>query len=112
MTNINRLKLELANKQYFTDSEFTVFLDENGLVAEDTYNKSKDNLALLNTVLAILQAMQNNIELYCSLNTEFLTKGEAYTALTNQIDSLNKRIQNCADYTNTAKKTITYLFSN
>lgn len=31
MTNLERLKLELVHKDYFTDTEFRVFLEENGL---------------------------------------------------------------------------------
>ena len=40
MTNLERLKLELAHKDYFTDTEFRVFLEENGLDADYTYNKA------------------------------------------------------------------------
>ena len=62
MTNLERLKLELAHKDYFTDTEFRVFLEENGLDADYTYNKAENQLELLQTVLAIFQALINNIE--------------------------------------------------
>jgi len=73
MTNIGRLKLELSNKSYFSDSEYSVFLEENGLVATVTYNKQTDELNLLQTVIAILQALTNNIDLFRSIETEFST---------------------------------------
>lgn len=111
MTNIERLKLELANKSYFTDAEYSVFLEENGLADSSTYDKSTNQLALLQTVLSVLQALQNNLDLYRSLNTEFVTQGQAYTALSNQIDSLEKRIAEMPTYEATAKM-ITYMFSN
>lgn len=53
MTNIERLKLELSNKQYFTDAEYSVFLEENELIAMEQYNKSLDEVFLLQTIIAI-----------------------------------------------------------
>ena len=38
MTNLERLKLYLNNKQYFTDKEYTQFLDECGLDAIEDYD--------------------------------------------------------------------------
>ena len=29
MTNLERLKLELSNKEYYTDDEYNIFLSEN-----------------------------------------------------------------------------------
>ena len=79
MTNLERLKLELAHKDYFTDTEFRVFLEENGLDADYTYNKAENQLELLQTVLAIFQ-------------TEFTTVSSAYKNLRDRIDELEKRI--------------------
>jgi hypothetical protein len=111
MTNLERLKLELANKSYFTDTEYAVFLEENGLDSTKTYDKQTNQLPLLQTVLAILQALQNNLDLYRIYNTEFVTQGQAYSALSKQIDSISKRIAELPYYAPTAK-TITYMFSN
>jgi len=41
MTNLERLKLELANKQYFTDDEYAVFLDNTGFEATFIVNAMK-----------------------------------------------------------------------
>ncbi len=40
MTVLERLKLELSNKEYFTDQEYTTFLQENNLTATDNYDKT------------------------------------------------------------------------
>lgn len=45
MTNLNRLKLELSNK-YFTDAEYTIFLEENGLAASEEDMNDLDKLFL------------------------------------------------------------------
>jgi len=64
MTNLERLKLELAHKDYFTDTDYT-------------YNKAENQLELLQTDLAIFQALINNIELYMKIQTEFTTVSPA-----------------------------------
>lgn len=45
-----KLKLELARKAYFTNAELEVFLEENGLNADYTYNKAENQLELLRSV--------------------------------------------------------------
>lgn len=60
MTNIERLKLELSNKQYFTDAEYSVFLEENELIAMEQYNKSLDEVFLLQTIIAMGIASSNS----------------------------------------------------
>ena len=44
MTNLERLKLELSNKSYYTDEEYSVFLNENNLVPTDTYDKTTNEI--------------------------------------------------------------------
>lgn len=92
MTNLNRLKLELANKKYFTDDEYTLLLEEQGLNPTSEYNKKQDELYLLQTVISILQMLSNDINLYRSIETEFATNTQAYTNLKDRIDELYKRI--------------------
>ena len=50
MTNIERLKLELAHKSYFSDEEYTVLMEEQGLSANEEYKKETNQSALLYTV--------------------------------------------------------------
>lgn len=111
MTNLERLKLELANKSYFTDEEYTVFLYENGLVAAETYIKDTEESYLIKTVIAILQALSNNIDYFRSIETEFTTTSSAYKNLNNRIDELYKRLSLIPSY-EPRTKSITYLFYN
>lgn len=46
MTNLERLKLELNNKEYFSYVEYTVFLEENNLIATDEHIKSDMQIEL------------------------------------------------------------------
>ena len=66
-------------KDYFTDTDYT-------------YNKAENQLELLQTDLAIFQALINNIELYMKIQTEFTTVSPAYKNLRDRIDELEKRI--------------------
>lgn len=112
MTIIDRLKLELAHKDYFTDTEFNAFLSENGIDDSSiTYDKSVHQLALLTTVRDILEALSNNIELYMRIQTEFTTVGSAYANLEKRIDAIEKRIEQLPTYEPTAKS-FSYIYFN
>ena len=54
LTNLDRLKLELAHKDYYTDEEYAVFLEEQGLEPIEDYNKENNQSALLYAVIAVL----------------------------------------------------------
>ena len=110
MTNIERLKLELANKSYFADDEYSIFLEENALTPSETYT-SAEKLRLLQTVLAIFESLQNNIDLYRNIETEFSTTSSAYENIKTRIDELHKQIAQLPTYTPQVKS-ITYLFHN
>ena len=110
MTNIERLKLELANKSYFTDDEYSIFLEENALTPSETYI-STEKLRLLQTVLAIFESLQNNIDLYRNIETEFSTTSSAYENIKTRIDELHKQIAQLPQYAPKVKS-ITYLFHN
>lgn len=99
MTNLDRLKLELAHKSYFSDEEYTVLLDEQGLSAEEKYNKAINQSALIRTVIAVLEALSNNIDYFRTIETEFVTNTQAYTHLKNRIDELYKKVSLIPDYT-------------
>lgn len=111
MKNIERLKLELANKSYFADDEYSIFLEENGLIPSTIYNGASDKLGLLQTVLSIFESLQNNIDLYRSIETEFTTTSSAYENIKTRIDELHKQIAKLPSYQPTTKS-ITYLFHN
>ena len=98
MTNLDRLKLELANRQYYTDSEYTVFLDEEGLAATAAYDKKTDYQPLLLTVIDILDTLQNNIDNLMKIQTEFTTRTQAYEFLKDRIDQINRKIATLPTY--------------
>ena len=110
MTNLERLKLELANKSYFADSEYSIFLEENGLTPSETY-VGTEKFRLLQTVLSIFESLQNNIDLYRSIETEFTTTSSAYENIKTRIDELHKQIAKLPEY-QPKVKSITYLFHN
>lgn len=78
MQVIDRLKLELSNQRYFSDTEYIQFLSENNLQPDVEYNKAEMQKNLLNTVVDILEAVANDIDTMRSISTEFANIGEAY----------------------------------
>lgn len=97
MTVLERLKLELSNKTYFTDSEYSTFLAENQLSPTDNYNKATMQKSLLYTVVDILEAVSNNVDLLRKVETEFETTDAAYKHLQSRIADLKKRISTIPD---------------
>ncbi|NMF04344.1 hypothetical protein ACUH7Y_24945 [Clostridium beijerinckii] len=93
MTNLERLKLELSNKQYYTDSEYTVFLEENNLVPSSTYSKATNQISLLETVISILETLSNDVDMMRKIDSKEITSiDQAYKYLAQRITSLKGRI--------------------
>lgn len=112
VTTLNRLKIELNNKEYYTDDVLTMYLDENGLTATATYQKSTMQKQLLQTVYDILQSLSNNIDLFRSVELEFATVGEAYQYLKQRMEDIEVRILSIPDSTETKNSAINFLFSD
>lgn len=91
MKNLARLKLELSNKEYFSDVEFGIFLAENDLQQLDEYTIANKR-QILTTVYDILQSLANNLELFCRIETEFTTTSEAISNLEKRIANVRQRI--------------------
>lgn len=92
-TNLNRLKLELNNKEYFTDEDYTLLLDENGLVATSSYVKSDNEIKLLETVISVLEALSNDTDLMRNIDSkDIISIDEAKSSIADRIYDLNKRI--------------------
>lgn len=94
MTILERLKLELGNKEYFTDEEYTVLLKENGLAPSNMYDKAIHQRDLLLTVLDILNTLSNDINTFRKLedgDTGF-SQSSAYTLLRQRIEDVKSRI--------------------
>lgn len=92
MQVLSRLKMELSNQQYFTDEQYTQFLTENNLLPENTYIKEEMQKQLLLTVLDVLEAIANDIDLMTSISTEFSNIGQAYQFIEMRIAQVKDKI--------------------
>lgn len=93
MLNLERLKLELSNKEYYTDTEYSVFLEENNLVPNGTYLKADNEINLLKSVIAILETLSNDVDLMRKIDSKEITSiDQAYKYLSLRITSLKGKI--------------------
>ena len=92
MMNIERLKLELSNRNYLQDAEYAVLLEENGI--SDPYGDYDPihKRELLLTVLDVLEILSNDIDNFRKVETEFATTGAAYEALSDRISKVKNKI--------------------
>lgn len=97
MLILDRLKMELNNQEYFTDTEYIQFLTENGLVSTDAYDKATMQRQLLMTVLDVLEAVSNDIDIMTSISTEFANIGQAYKYMETRIAQLKDKIASIPD---------------
>ena len=91
-SNYERLMVELNNREYYSRETYEKFLNENGLDANETFDKNTAHAQLLETVYSILQTLLSNIDMYRKIETEFVTTGQAATALQNRLKSLRAEI--------------------
>lgn len=93
VTILNRLKLELGNKEYYSDEVYKTLLEENGLVWEDDYNKEDHEIGLLNTVIAILETLSNDVDIMRKISSnDLLTVDQAYKYLSQRIYNLKAKV--------------------
>lgn len=92
MQVLQRLKMELSNQQYFTDEQYTQFLMENDLTPTNEYDKSTMQKQLLYTVIDVLEAVTNDIDLMTGISTEFSDIGQAYDFLEARIQQVKDKI--------------------
>ena len=111
MTNYDRLLLEMGNRLYYTQEQYNYLLSENGLTGTDTFNKDNNMLGMLQTVLAILNSLSNNIDYFRSIETEFTTTSSAYSNLKDRIQEIENRIS-CLPTFEPASSQVTYLYHN
>lgn len=93
-TNLERLKLALNNKEYYTDDEYKLFLEENGLYPEDIYVKDIMEIELLQTVVVVLETLSNDVDLMRKVDIAELglSTDEAYKYLEKRIKTVNEKI--------------------
>lgn len=97
MTVIERLTLELANKEYLTQDEYKQFLKENNLDEIAIYDKATMQKSLLLTVLDVLEVVSNDIDIMRKVETEFTTTSDAYKYLEQRIAQVKDRIAGIPD---------------
>ena len=92
MQVLQRLKMELSNQEYFSDEQYIQFLTENSLVPTDEYDKPTMQKQLLFTVIDVLEAVTNDIDLMTGISTEFSDIGQAYQFLEARIQQVKDKI--------------------
>jgi predicted transcriptional regulator len=92
MQVLNRLKMELSNQEYFSDEQYIQFLAENDLTPTDDYVKANMQKQLLYTVIDVLEAVTNDIDLMTGISTEFSDIGQAYEFLEARIQQVKDKI--------------------
>lgn len=93
MTNLERLKLELSNKEYYSDEEYNVFLEENNLVPTNTYVKTDNQINLLETVVSVLETLSNDVDIMRKIdNKDIVSVDQASKYLSQRIYNINKKI--------------------
>lgn len=97
MQVLDRLKMELSNKEYFPDEQYAQFLTENSLTATDEYVKSSMQRNLLLTVLDVLEAVSNDVDIMRSIQTEFSNESAAYKWMANRIQQVKDKIATIPD---------------
>ncbi len=112
VSNLARLQIELNNKLYYESSVYEMYLRENGLEPNATYNKNTDYKKLLQTVRDILESLTNDIDLFRTVETEFATTSQAYQYLERRLNNLDKKILALSDSVeeDLNKSMITFLF--
>lgn len=113
MTNLERLKLELSNKAYYTDDEYKVFLDENNLTPTTTYIKVDNQINLLETVVAVLETLGNDVDLMRKIdNKDIVTVDQASQYLNTRITNINTKILELKEAQEPTTSNISFLFYN
>ena len=92
MKVLDRLRMELSNQQYFPDGQYIQFLVENDLDPTKEYIKNDMQKRLLYTVLDVLEAVTNDIDLMTGISTEFSDIGQAYQFLEARIQQVKDKI--------------------
>ena len=110
ITVLDRLKIELNNKDYYSDDTYSMYLEENGLYSNAFFDKATMKKALYQTVYDILDSLANNIDLFRSVVTEFSTTSEAYKYLQARLNDIQAKILSIPDDTAEEESNIHFLF--
>ncbi len=94
MKNLDRLSIELSEKQYFKNSQevYCTILEENGLDPFDEYQRENDRINMLESVYSVIQMLANNVDLFRKVETEFVSTSQAYQFLSKRLKDLRDEI--------------------
>lgn len=112
ITVLDRLKMELNNKDYYSDDGLTVYLEENNLTATDNYDSTTMKKQLYQSVYDILESLANNIDLFRSVQTEFSTTSQAYKYLQQRLDDIQNKILSIPDANGEEDSMFTFMYNN
>lgn len=94
MTVLERLKLELSNKQYYSDEEYSVLLEENNLMPKFLYDKTTMQIQLLETCINVLETLSNDVDLMRKIDTkDVATIDQAFEWLDKRLSTLKEKVQ-------------------
>lgn len=93
MTILERLELELNNREYLTVSQYEQILQENHLDCTDEYDKEIHQISLLESVLDILNLLNNDTDNMRRISTEFTDIHEASNYINARIKNLEIKIE-------------------
>lgn len=106
MTTLDRLKLELSNKEYYTDVEYIVFLGENSLIPNVEYDKSTMQRNLLFSVVSVFETLANDVDVMRKIEVTGIQSTDLAIAWIRQrIEDVKAKIatievEGAEDYTN------------
>ena len=93
MTTLERLKLELSHKEYFTDADYTTFIEENTLTATESYDKATMQRSLLYTCIDVLEALSNDTDMMRKIdNPDIINIDACIKFIKIRIEDIKKRI--------------------
>ena len=113
-TVLDRVKLQLNFKPYYSDEGLSIFIYENNLDPEETYNKDTDEKNMLKVVYEVLDTLANDISMFRKIETEFATEDQAYKYLQERLKDLKERIDAIPDPVDPEadNSNITFMFYN
>lgn len=113
-TVLDRVKLQLNFKPYYSDEGLSIFIYENNLDPEETYNKDTDEKNMLKVVYEVLDTLANDISMFRKIETEFATEDQAYKYLQQRLKDLRERIDAIPDPVDPKadNSNITFMFYN
>lgn len=94
MDNLERLKMEIEGYK-ITDEKLQVYLQENNLVDNVTYDPTSNTnkKAIYQTALAILESISNDPQNMKNYKTDDVSITHFHTNLMRRIDYLNRKIR-------------------